>query len=135
MTRRKSDVEHAARAFPSPHNSRPARSLTYQWEGHIYQATIGQKRRKYDNAAGTAVRWMVARSGGRRPSGSVVLSIVATKAAVEIWSREPTCGWPNPSLVALDSVLDIDYLDGPRTLSRADVRRPAAMPLQQGSLT
>jgi len=117
MTRPKLDVEHMARAFPSPHNSRPARSLTYQWEGHIYQATIGQKRRQHDNAVGSAGNRMANRPSVRRASGNVVLSIVATKAAVEIWSREPTSGWPNPCLVALDSVLDIDYLDEPDVIA------------------
>jgi hypothetical protein len=42
-----------------------------------------------------------------------VISIQATKAAVEIWSKEPAFGWPNPSLVAHDAVLDIEYLDEP----------------------
>ena len=110
MTDPSMDVEHTARAFPSPKHSRPARSLTYQCGGHIYQAVIGQQRTRFDNAIG----WLGRRKSAgqtQRPSGTTVLSIVATRAAVEIWSREPSRDWPNPSLVARDSVLNIDYLD------------------------
>jgi hypothetical protein len=46
-----------------------------------------------------------------------VLSIVATRSAVEIWSREPARDWPNPSLIAHDEVLSIDYLDGPDAIA------------------
>ena len=110
MTNPSMDVEHIARAFPSPKHSRPARSLTYQWGGHIYEAVIGQQRTRCDDAIGWLGRRKAA-GQGRRPSGTTVLSIVATQAAVEIWSREPSRDWPNPSLVTRDAVLTIDYLD------------------------
>jgi hypothetical protein len=115
MTKSSMDVEHIARAFPSPMDSRPARSLTYQWGGHIYQAVIGRQRRHCD-ADGAAGRSVAVRPG-RGAGGNTVLSIVATKAAIEIWSREPARGWPNPSLVAHDAVLHIDYLDEPDTIA------------------
>jgi len=104
------DVEHIARAFPSPKHSRPARSLTYEWGGHVYEAVIGQQRTRCDKAIGWLGRMMPA-GQGRRTTGTTVLSIVATQAAVEIWSREPSRDWPNPSLVGRDAVLNIDYLD------------------------
>jgi hypothetical protein len=112
MTKPSMDVEHVARAFPSPKHSRPARSLTYQSGGHIYEAVIGRQRTRCDNGIG----WLGCRKPAgraRRPSGSTVLSIVATQAAVEIWSREPSRDWPNPSLVDRAAVLNIDYLDDP----------------------
>ncbi|MGN6676789.1 MAG: hypothetical protein ACTHKL_03290, partial [Streptosporangiaceae bacterium] len=112
------DVEHIARAFPRPQDSRPVRSLTYQWDGRIYRAVIGGKRRPYDNAPDSAAR-RASRSSGPA-SGNLVLSIVATKAGIEIWSREPPRGWPNPSLVTLDAVVDIDYLDEPRGVAVAE---------------
>src|SRR5215467_9701556 len=113
MTNPSMDVEQSARTFPSPKNSRPARSLTYQCGGHIYQAVIGQQRRRCDTAM--PGRGKLARAG--RLSGNTVLSIVATQAAVEIWSREPSRDWPNPSLVARDAVLNIDYLDDPDSMA------------------
>jgi hypothetical protein len=119
MIRSSMDVEHSARAFPRPHDSRPVRSLTYHWDGRIYRAVIGGKRRQYGNARDSAARRHAARASGPA-SGNLVLSIVATKAGIEIWSREPTRGWPNPSLVALDEVVDIDYLDEPRAVAAAE---------------
>ena len=110
MTKSKLDVEHTARAFPSPKGSRPARSLTYHCGGHIYRAVIGQPRRQCDELSGAANHRKPA-GRTRSVSGSTVLSIVATQAAVEIWSREPARDWPNPSLVAHGAVLNIDYLD------------------------
>jgi hypothetical protein len=112
MTNASMDVEYRARAFPSPQDSRPARSLTYRCGGHIYQAVIGQPRRQCDDAVGAAGRRKPAGRAGLA-SGNTVLSIVATRASVEIWSREPTRDWPNPSLVAHDAVLNIDYLESP----------------------
>ena len=110
MTKPKMDAEHVARAFPRPKGSRPARSLTYHCGGHIYRAVIGQPRRKCDELGGAASHGKpTGRTGS--VSGSTVLSIVATRAAVEIWSREPALDWPNPSLVAHGAVLNIDYLD------------------------
>jgi hypothetical protein len=116
MTNDSVDVEHSAREFPSPKDSRPARSLTYRWGGHIYQAVIGRQRRLCDAARGADGPGTAAGSAGRA-SGNTVLSIVATEAAVEIWSREPTRGWPNPSLVAHDAVLHVDYLDRSDTIA------------------
>jgi len=110
MNKPKTDVEHIARAFPSPKGSRPARSLTYHCSGHIYRAVIGQPRRQCVGASGAPSHGKTARRPGPA-SGSMVLSIVATQAAVEIWSREPARDWPNPSLVAHGAVLNIDYLD------------------------
>src|SRR5215469_7014769 len=110
MTKPKMDVEHTARGFPSPQGSRPARSLTYRCGGHIYRAVIGQPRRRCDELGGAASHGKPA-VRTRSVSGSTVLSIVATQAAVEIWSREPASDWPNPSLVAHGAVLNIDYLD------------------------
>jgi len=57
------------------------------------------------------------RSLAGRASGNTVLSIVATRRAVEIWSREPARDWPNPSLVAHNAVLSIDYLDSPEVIA------------------
>jgi hypothetical protein len=119
MIRSSMDVEHIARAFPRPQDSRPVRSLTYHWDGRIYRAVIGGKRRPYDTAPDSAARRRASRSSGPA-SGNVVLSIVATKAGIEIWSREPPRGWPNPSLVTLDAVVDIDYLDEPRGVAVAE---------------
>jgi hypothetical protein len=99
MTDASTDVEQRARIFPSPENSRSARSLTYRSGGRIYSAVIGQARKQRD-AAGVAPA-----------SGSTVLSIVATHSAVEIWCREPARDWPNPSLVSQDDILSIDYFD------------------------
>jgi len=70
--------------------------------------------------------------GRRRTSGNTVISIVATSAAVEIWSRDPPQGWPNPSLLAHDAVLSIDFLDNPGViagpaLSRCGGERPWAL--------
>jgi hypothetical protein len=110
MIRSSMDVEHIARAFPRPQDSRPVRSLTYQWDGHIYRAVIGGKRHQCESARSSVAHRNVSRSRGPA-TGNLVLSIVATKAGVEIWSREPPRGWPNPSLVAPDAVVDIDYLD------------------------
>jgi len=42
---------------------------------------------------------------------------VATNAAIEIWSREPAKGWPNPSLVAHEAVVNIDYLEDLGTIA------------------
>ena len=112
------DVDHIARAFPRPHDSRPVRSLTYEWDGRIYRAVIGGKRRQYGSGRDSAARRNGSRSTGPA-SGNLVLSIVATKAGIEIWSREPPRGWPNPSLVALDAVVDIDYLDEPGAVAVA----------------
>jgi len=114
MTTPSAEAEQIARAFPSPKHSRPARSLTYQFGGHIYRAVIGQPRTRCADAGRGAGRWPGKRAG--RASGSVVLSIVATRQAVEIWSCEPARGWPNPSIVAHDAVLSIDYLDNPGTI-------------------
>jgi hypothetical protein len=111
MTDPSMDVEHTARAFPSPKHSRPARSLTYKCGGHIYEAVIGQQRTRFDNAIGWLGRRKLGGQAALQPSGTTVLSIVATATAVEIWSREPSRDWPNPSLVARDAVLNIDYLD------------------------
>jgi hypothetical protein len=108
------DTEHIARAFPSPKHSRPARSLTYEWSGHVYRAVIGQLRRKCDDSRRGGGRGKWKRAG--KASGSVVLSIVATRQAVEIWCCEPARGWPNPSMVPHDAVLSIDYLDSPGTI-------------------
>jgi hypothetical protein len=138
MTRRSLDAEDVARAFPSPQNSRPARSLTYEYQGCIYQAIIGRKRRQWDDSVGS--RTPRARtSSASRATGNVVLSIVANKAAIEIWSREPACGWPNPSLVALDSVLDINYLEDPEAdaadlATREHVVAATAFLLQRSAL-
>jgi len=116
MTKARMDVEHIARAFPSPKGSRPARSLTYHCGGHIYRAVIGQPRRQCDGLSGGTSHGNPAGRTGPA-SGSTVLSIVATLAAVEIWSREPAHGWPNPSLVAHGAVLNIDYLDSPDVIA------------------
>ena len=115
MTNASMDVEHIARAFPSPKDSRPARSLTYRCGGLIYRAVIGQPRR-CDEAGGPARR---GKHSGRASlaTGDTVLSIVATRAAVEIWCREPTRDWPNPSLIDHDAVLTIDYLDSLDTIA------------------
>jgi hypothetical protein len=113
MTNRSMDVEHIARAFPSPKDSRPARSLTYQWGGHTYRAVIGHQRRQCEDRAGRGPAIQPA----QRVSGNTVLSIVATKSAIEIWSREPTRGWPNPCLIAHHAVLDIEYLDKPEPIA------------------
>jgi hypothetical protein len=103
-------------SFPSPRGSRPARSLAYQCGGRIYLAVIGHQRRRWDGARGAAAATAAfARAGPG--SGNTVISIVATKAAIEIWSREPTLGWPNPSLVPHDAVLSIEYLDKPDTVA------------------
>jgi len=115
MTNAGTDVEHIAWAFPSPKDSRPARSLTYHCGDHIYQAVIGQQRRQCDAAARAAGRGPSSRA--RPASGNTVLSIVATRRAVEIWSREPARDWPNPSLVAHDAVVSIDYLDSPEAIA------------------
>jgi len=105
------DVEHVARAFPSPKDSKPVRSVTYHCGDHIYQAVIGQRRSKCDDwGRGDGLR--PARLG-RRASGRAVLSIVATSRAVEIWSREPATDWPNPSLIGYDAIVGIEYLDKP----------------------
>jgi hypothetical protein len=119
MIRSSMDVEHIARGFPRPQYSRPVRSVTYHWDGCIYRAVIGGKRRQYDNAPDSAARRRGSKSSGPA-SGNLVLSIVATKAGIEIWSREPPRGWPNPSLVTLDAVVDIDYLDEPRAVAVAE---------------
>lgn len=115
MTNVSTDVEHLAWAFPSPKDARPARSLTYHCGDHIYRAVIGQQRRQCDDPGRAADRRIGRRSG--KASGNTVLSIVATRRAVEIWSREPARDWPNPSLVAHDAVLSIDYLDSPETIA------------------
>jgi hypothetical protein len=115
MIQSSTDAEHIARAFPSPKDSRPARSLTYQCCGHIYRAVIGQPRRQCEGVSDPARRRKPAGREGRA-SGNTVLSIVATHAAVEVWSRE-TREWPNPSLVGHDAVLDIDYLDDPDAIA------------------
>lgn len=116
MTKRSVDCEQRARAFPSPIGSRPARSLTYRCGGRIYLAVIGRQRRRWDGARGVcdAVAEFARAGPG---SGNTVISIVATKAAVEIWSREPTLGWPNPSLIPHDAVLSIEYLDKTDTVA------------------
>ena len=116
MTKPSMDAENIARAFPRPLDSRPARSLTYHCDGRIYRAVIGEPRRQRD-AASRAGRVEPAWPQGRRASGNTVVSIVATRAAVEIWSCEPAGDWPNPSLVAPDAVLNIDYLDNPDSLA------------------
>jgi hypothetical protein len=115
MTNSSMRVEHIARAFPSPDGSRPARSLTYQCGGHIYRTVIGQPRRQCE--AGCPAGCGRATRGADRASGNTVLSIVATQNAIEVWSREPALDWPNPSLVAPDAVLAIDYLDNPDALA------------------
>ena len=99
MTDASTDVEQRARSFPSPENSRPARALTYHCGGRVYSAAIGQPRKQCGATCGTAA------------SGSMVLSIVATHSAVEIWCREPARDWPNPSIVSPHDILSIDYLD------------------------
>jgi hypothetical protein len=86
MIRSSMDVEHIARAFPRPQDSRPVRSLTYQWDGHIYRAVIGGKRHQCESARSSVAHRNVSRSRGPA-TGNLVLSIVATKAGVEIWSR------------------------------------------------
>ena len=116
MTKCSTDVEHIARAFPSPRDSRPARSLTYQCGGHLYQAVIGRQRQQCDNP-GVAAACGRTTGGAGRASGNTVLSIVATNAAIEIWSREPAKGWPNPSLVAHEAVVNIDYLEDLGTIA------------------
>ena len=113
MTYVSTDVEHIARAFPSPDDSKPARSLIYQCGGHIHRAVIGQPRALCDDAGRAAGR---RKANQARRSGTTVLSIIATPRAVEIWTREPTRGWPNPSIVDHDAVLSIDYLDCPSTV-------------------
>src|SRR6266700_678656 len=100
MTKPSMDAEHIARAFPRPQDSRPARSLTYHRDG---ASRVGHVEPAWPQ--------------GRGASGNTVLSIVATRAAVEIWSCEPAGDWPNPSLVAPDAVLNIDYLDNPDSLA------------------
>ena len=115
MSKPSTDVEHIARAFPSPKDSRPARSVVYHCSGHIYSAIIGKPRWQCDDARRAAGRGTGIRAG--LASGSTVLSIVATRRAVEIWSREPARDWPNPSLVSHDAVLSIDYLDGPEAIA------------------
>jgi len=120
MTKASADVEHIARDLPRPNDSTPARSLTYHRGGHIYRAAIGQPRAQCDDA-GRAV----GRKTGSRPGwagGNTVLSIVATRRAVEIWSREPARDWPNPTLVAHDAVLSIDYLDNPEVIASLQPR-------------
>jgi len=126
MTKASTDVEHIARAFPSPEDSRPARSLTYHCGGHIYLAVIGQPRRQCNEAGRAAGHGTGSRAG--RASGNTVLSIVATRRAVEIWSREPARDWPNPSIVAHDAVLSIDYLDGPEAIAQCGGWRLRAVP-------
>jgi len=120
MTKASADVEHIARDLPRPNDSTPARSLTYHRGGHIYRAAIGQPRAQCDDAGRAA-----GRKTGSRPGwagGNTVLSIVATRRAVEIWSREPARDWPNPSLVAHDAVLSIDYLDNPEVIASLQPR-------------
>lgn len=107
MTTQGMDWERTARLFPRPAGSRPARSVTYRWGSDTYQAVIGHRRTRRARRAG--LRRATERR--ERPSGNTVIGIIATPKAVEIWSREPPDGWPNPSVLALDSVLGIDYLD------------------------
>lgn len=107
MTTPGMDWERTARLFPRPAASRPARSVTYRLGSDVYQAVIGHRRTRWARMAGPEIA-----TGRRlRASGSTVISIVATARAVEIWSREPPEGWPNPSVLVHDSVLSIDYLD------------------------
>ncbi len=126
MTTASADVEHMARDFPRPKDSTPARSLTYHCGGHIYRAAIGQPRTQCDDAGRGAGRKTGNRAG--RASGNTVLSIVATRRAVEIWSREPARDWPNPSLVAHDAVLTIDYLDNPERIGLVSGSIPSTQP-------
>jgi hypothetical protein len=120
MSKASADVEHIARDFPRPKDSTPARSLTYHCGGHIYRAAIGQPRAQCDDAGRAAGRKTDSQAGWA--SGNTVLSIVATRRAVEIWSREPARDWPNPSLVAHDAVLSIDYLDNPEVIASLQPR-------------
>ena len=109
MTTPGMDWDRAARLFPRPAGSRPARSVTYHWGSDIYQAIIGHRRTRSAISPGRAT----ATRRRKRTSGNTVISIVVTATAVEIWSREPPQGWPNPSVLAHDTVLSIDYLDNP----------------------
>ena len=117
------DWERTARLFPRPAGARPARSVTYQWGSDVYQAVIGHRRMRWASAVGPAT----ATGGRRRTSGNTVISIVATTTAIEIWSKDPSLGWPNPSLLAHDNVLSIDFLDSPGVIAGPALSRRGAV--------
>jgi hypothetical protein len=104
--------ERRARSFPAPRGSEPALSVLYRQDGHQYQATVGQRRRRCPrwprtrrdaHATGPFARW--------RETGNTVIGIVVRHGLVEVWSREPALGWPNPSLLARDDVMNIQFAE------------------------
>lgn len=107
----RSDRDRQARVFPGPSGSRPARSLIYIHGGDTYKATIGRPRKRYPQAppAGPVIPDGPYRAEGQE-SGNTVIAIVVRDQLVEVWSKEPSDGWANPSLIPHGEVLNIQYL-------------------------
>jgi hypothetical protein len=131
MTNASMDVEHIARAFPSPKDSRPARSLTYRCRGRVYRAVIGQPRRQCDDAASpagpgkpagragwpAATRWSASLPrvrpsksgpGSRRATGRTLPWSPMTRSSILIISkaRTPSGAWPgDPRRLRMTPVL------------------------------
>jgi hypothetical protein len=104
------DWDRQARVFPGPSGSRPARSLIYIHGGDTYKATIGRPRKRYPRAPCRSVVPDAPHRGEGQESGNRVIAIVVTDTLVEVWSKEPSDGWANPSLVPHGEVLSIQYL-------------------------